>query len=487
MSQEHSSNSLYGIDSDLGVSENSGSDVKKDSKTGLIYSSGSDLLVTDYTSIDRPGRNTQDSNKDISARTESIITSWSASDDSGVKGKSTNKKNIKCLVPSNAAPFIFDGTAIRYNIDRGVDEDTPVIFGSRKLIGKDCKDGYKSSHMVFDPKTGTFAVGYDVANGWARLPYYSLISGVGNSGALDGSLISGSHNKIKFEPKSSDKAKDISCPIPPSCTIIGGSHNTITNTNSHKLTSAIIASEKINVRDCENTVVIGMVNKPGQKPLEGFKEATITRNLYGIGSVHAGPLYSGGIIPPDSSLVVNGDGFVQNNLQVKGNIDADTITANKIMTNNIIQKSLYVGKGSNATIVPGDGVNIVYANPVDGRVDIHLGTGDNTSFEPNRTIIFKDVTLEVSPGSTNDVLIWSTEGTRIETYLADGGLTASNGGAYKLNSSGGAVTFRYVTLDNKLGTLPTWVIESQFVGNPRLLGRSFPPADSNIRAKFFAH
>lgn len=482
MSSDPVSNSLYDDDNNTSEKSNESSlELSVEEKIiDPIYSSGSNIGLSENLHVAETSKTNPENSEEISVKTDSIKSLWSTFDVSKPNEKESNEIDSNEIVPKDANPFIYDGKVIRYNTERGVDNKTPVLFGSHRLTGTDDECGYRASHFVFDPKSGSLAAGYDINNSWARLANFSLISGVGNSAELDGSFISGSHNKTKLEllPEKQHK-KDAYCAFPPSCAIIGGDHNSITNTSASHYSSVIIGSSHVKIGNCENVVILGMKNAPGQEAFENLSEATVSRNLYGIGHVHAGPFFPDGFIPPASALSVNGDAYIH------GNINA----------NNISQNSAYIaGTGATAgaelTILPNDGVNIVYANPVNGRIDIHLGnTGvtAGTDFASNRSITFKDTTLEAAAGSANDIYIWAPAGTRIESYLPDGGLTAADGGAYKLNTSGGSVTFSYAVLNIELGTLPTWVIQSQFEGNARLLGVGFSKAGEKMRVKLLEH
>lgn len=187
------------------------------------------------------------------------------------------------------------------------------------------------------------------------------------------------------------------------------------------------------------------------------------------GNLHVGPSFKDKI---HGMLTVNGDAYIHNNLLVKDNIDTNTLTANTIIVNNISQKSIYTNKS--LTIVPHDGVSIIYANPINNTIDIYL---KGINFEHNRELIIKDVTLSAGPGSSYDINIHATSGTKIETYntTISTALIPVNGGSYKLNTSGGSVTLRFAILDIALDTLPVWLIQSQFNGNPRLNTFHFKP------------
>jgi hypothetical protein len=469
------SNSVYSIGD---LSDDIGSVNKESSHDSkLSDSSGSSISLSDIPSQSDKSEPNEPSESDelngsseskelpslndsVSAETESIKSIWSISDVSGENDKqrqqaefSVSRSGKGRVLPSEGGAFVYDGRVVRYNVERGVDYKTPLVVGSRKLVGDEDDPGYRASHLVFDPRSGTLAAGRDLDNKWCDLPKYSLITGVGNSSHADASFVSGSYNKIEVSEDS--EASEEECDKSSSCAIIG--------------------SSGVTLRDCEETVALGVKRSKKSTYFSGFKEATITSNLYGLKKIYAGPLHSK--TTPDSVVLdVNGDALIRGNLSAA----------------NIAQKDVYVaGSGVTGTIVThvltrGDGVNVVYVNPINGPVHIQLGTSEDPYFEPNRVIVVKDVTPEFNIGASHNVGIyvpvtWNEIPTRIEHYTnCTGGtcITASTGGTYSLNSSGGAVTLRYMTLPIP-GSYPTWVIESQLIGNPRLLtstGVTFIPA-----------
>ena len=115
--------------------------------------------------------------------------------------------------------------------------------------------------------------------------------------------------------------------------------------------------------------------------------------------------------------------------------------------------------------------NILYVSPINGPVYIILGSKDgNVDYEDNQKITIKDTTLVHNEGASYNIYITvptnthCKSGTSIEHYGADCKLKVSSPGTYVLNTSNGAVTFRYMS-----GDKPCWLIENQFVGNTRIL------------------
>lgn len=500
------SNSEYGADSVFDLSELSGLSASEAKEAPGLYSSGSLTELSGIQSEAVASKSESSLEQSQLNKDDSIKPLWSASDASHGNGRNKHR-----LLPSEASPFVYDAGLIRYNTERGVDYRTPLLCGSRKLVGARCESGYHPSHLVFDPARGTLAAGYDVNNGWAKLPNFSIIGGIGNSSELDGSFVSGSYNSIKLELLNGtdrDQNEGPYCLIPPSCSIIGGANNNITNNSPCQSTSSIIASHDIHVKNCENVAVVGMRSVTGDVELEGFSETTFTRNLYALSRMYAGP-HTSDIVPTGTVLVANGDTLIKNNIHVNGNVDSKTITAESALLQRAVVSDLVVtgsstitptdiyiqgtggSTGINVVINPDDNYGIVYANPINGTINIYLGTGTNNIFSRNRTIIFKDVTLEYGQASSHNVniLVPSTNGVpgmtpvRIEFY--NGGYTAGTNAGYSLNSSGGSVTFVFTQI-NSSGFTPTWTIQNQFIGNPRIMGNTgitFIAASDNTKSR----
>jgi len=495
--QEKVPESLFLENSELDFSK-SVTSVRQNNDSPKIYSSNLSVEVSDSDSDD-------DQNELEEVKTESFKSIWS--NDS----KPRNSKLPSCILPSTVDPFTYDGRIIYYNVDRGVNYNTPVYWGTRKATGCDGEDGYHASHLVFNPKLATLAAGRDVNNAWSKLPKYSLISGLGNAADLDGSFLSGYDNKIIHDGP--PEPKDAHPCIPPSCSIVGGHHNRITNTENHGSTSSIIACSNIELKNCSNTVALAMNSSP--VTLEDYKEAVVTKNLYGLNRVSAG-LPVEGADEMDSVFIANGNGHVFGNLDVKENLTAQSGTFTKLAVENAMIQNLTVTNlersdlyldGNNGVLLthyisPLDSVDIVYVNPHNGPVNIVLGAenGANNYFQANRTITFKDISLEFtqnnqSPYSINILSPNTEEGAipvRIEHYTPEvlgqsPQLTVGTNSSYSLNTYGGSVTFTYLTRPIP-GFSPTWVITNQFIGNKRVLAPDvlkFAPATEAVKDKLF--
>lgn len=229
------------------------------------------------------------------------------------------------------------------------------------------------------------------------------------------------------------------------------------------------------------------------------REDVIARNVVGLRRVQAGP-NEVGPVPESTVLLANGDARIRGDLTAQG-IVADQIATGNLIADNLtitgrtnihMHEAYYAGTSgataSNFVILPADRIDVIYANPINGPVNIHLGTGTNNVFVPNQVITIKDVTPEFGNGSSHNVnIIVSNQlgatPVRIEHY--DNGLKASSNSRYILNTSGGAVTFRFAQLPVP-GSAPTWVIQNEFMGNARLLGAgrvAFRVADNETKER----
>jgi hypothetical protein len=119
-----------------------------------------------------------------------------------------------------------------------------------------------------------------------------------------------------------------------------------------------------------------------------------------------------------------------------------------------------------------DNIGILYVNPIKGPIIVILGNEDYCDFRPNHSITIKDVSLNYSEGSSYNVYVTvpkmkkSADQLHIQHYNSDCMIKNSPNGVYIINTSGGSVTYRFYK--SKSGN-DTFVIESQFVGNQRVL------------------
>lgn len=165
------------------------------------------------------------------------------------------------------------------------------------------------------------------------------------------------------------------------------------------------------------------------------------------------------------ALAVHGDIYVSGQIYT-GNYKSTHIHSdNKINLN----EKHYIESTPTATyyyVNPKEHSNILYVSAINGPVYVVLGSkkGD-VSFKENQEITIKDTSLCYNQGSSYNIFITVPNGnTGIEHYGVDCKLKVSNAGTYILNTSNGAVTFRYMH-----ATRPCWLIETQFIGNTRVL------------------
>ena len=257
----------------------------------------------------------------------------------------------------------------------------------------------------------------------------TLIVGQNNLSELNGSFITGENNKIKG--KHSNKNN----------TIIGDNNELQNSTNS-----TIISCSGVKLKNCKETIALG---------IKATKDDVFPENL-------------------EQTLLVR-------NLHVAGNLSASSIRQNSVYVKGDQQKDVYY------QITRGDGIDVVYVNPIDGPIWIQLGTSKDLGFEANRVIVIKDVTIEFGQTSANNVNIivppteFGAPQIRIEYY--DGKLLALSSDpliGYVLNTAGGSVTYRYVN-SFMPGQSNSWVIQNQFLGNSRVI--PFPSTSEETRSK----
>jgi hypothetical protein len=159
---------------------------------------------------------------------------------------------------------------------------------------------------------------------------------------------------------------------------------------------------------------------------------------------------------------------------VFGSIDVAIQTRDKFI--NALEPNITAdGNLHNATyyhVSAKDNIGILYVNPIKGPIIVILGNEDYCDFRPNHSITIKDVSLNYSEGSSYNVYVTvpkmkkSADQLHIQHYNSDCMIKNSPNGVYIINTSGGSVTYRFYK--SKSGN-DTFVIESQFVGNQRVL------------------
>jgi hypothetical protein len=413
--------------------------------------------------------NTSSDNTDIVNNENESYNSYSynTSDNTSLYTENSNKC---CETTSNSTtqqdntniPFILKNNIIRYNIEQGVRLNTNVLFGSKTTSGDTGKSGFRATHLLYNATIGSLAFGRNINNQWNKMGRFSLVTGHNNMTTNEASFISGMNNKIintNFNQYQNDNENTDNLS---SCAILGD-NNSITDSKS----CAILASSNTNINNGTNTVVLGM-NKTSQDTIPlNLMEATITRNLFSIGKLFAGPI----IYPftTEDVLIVNGSATINNNLNVKNDITGNNlnvknnITSNNLNVNNITINSKFLNATTgnlNETILPTDNTNIIYGNPSNGNINIYLGNTGTYEFQDSRSITIKDVSIVYNNKNIFNIYIWAASPISIETYDNNGLIFNPNRG-YIINTAGGAVTFTYFQ-NNKC-----WVITNQFIGNRR--------------------
>jgi hypothetical protein len=226
--------------------------------------------------------------------------------------------------------------------------------------------------------------------------------------------------------------------------IVTGKNNKLHNSTN----SSIIGSSGVKLKNAKNTIVLGVKATDGDEFPEDLDQTLLVRNIHIAGNLRA-------------------TNIIQNSVYVAGNSQHDVYHQ----------------------ITKNDGVDIIYVNPIDGIIWVQLGTVKDTSFESDRTLVIKDVSLETGKTSANNVHVVVSKAnngvpqTRIEYYNEKGNLVVSSDnklGGYILNTAGGSVTYRYVVAFMP-GQSATWMIQNQFIGNRRI--SPFPETDSETRSR----
>jgi hypothetical protein len=370
----------------------------------------------------------------------------------------TEKLNKCCKTTSNSTtpqdnthiPFILRNNIIRYNIEQGVKLKTNVLFGS-KTTSANNGNGFRATHLLYNATIGSLAFGRNINNQWSKMGRFSLITGYNNMTTNESSFISGINNKIINTNFNQYQNDDDNIDNLSSCAIIGD-NNTMTDSKS----CAIIASSNVNINNGMNTVVLGM-NKTSLDTIPlNLKETTITRNLFSIGKLFAGPILSSFIT--DDVLIVNGSAGINTDLNVKNNITCDNLNSNNITIHSKFLNT--TTSGISETILPTDNTNIIYCNPSTGDINIYLGNTGAYEFQDSRSITIKDVSIVNHNKNIFNIYIWTDNHINIETYDNYGLVYYPNRG-YIINTAGGCVTFTYFE------TNKCWVITNQFIGNIR--------------------
>jgi hypothetical protein len=261
---------------------------------------------------------------------------------------------------NNELPFVEKDGFIRYNTDRGVKFTDPTVLGSSTPAEYAGVKGYRPTHLTFDPSNGTLTSGTDVNNGWVEVGRDSIITGLGNQAELDSSFVSGTRNKI-LKPTS----PDLVCVDPPSNAIVGGSGNRIQNTTTCRDSSAIIASDNVNLIDSSNVAVIGISLPAGNTGgYRNFTNAILTDNVYSVNGITTGPISNTKRIPPTvpTAPVTLARSTDESSKTLDPQVWTGDVAGNTLYGNaGVYGSSLWAGTSTPAGWVPGP----VYADSVE--------------------------------------------------------------------------------------------------------------------------
>lgn len=164
-------------------------------------------------------------------------------------------------------------------------------------------------------------------------------------------------------------------------------------------------------------------------------------------------------VKPSVKLAIDGD------IYVSGTVYSDDLYNNNNNNNKNTQSMHIEGivGASYRSICPKDS-NIIYVNPINGPVVI-VFNNEHEQFKNNYHVTIKDISLNHKPGSSYNIYIMVSQKAHktnfIEHYDGDCKLASSSNGIYIINSTGGAVTYRYYNNH--------FMIENQFIGNERII------------------
>jgi hypothetical protein len=174
-------------------------------------------------------------------------------------------------------------------------------------------------------------------------------------------------------------------------------------------------------------------------------------------AVYGGDIYAVGITPASNSSKLEGSSKPEGGFYGKTlNVEVATIGSNVTPTPVLIDSNLVIEGGNPGTYD---------VAPLNQNVTILLDS-TQAGFVNGQTISFKDITQVFQPTTPFNVLISVNNDVYIETYDAIGQLQLVQNGTYTLNTTGGAVTLRYVAAPI-LGAKSSWVITNQFSGRDR--------------------
>ena len=154
------------------------------------------------------------------------------------------------------------------------------------------------------------------------------------------------------------------------------------------------------------------------------------------------------------TLIVDGDVYISGNIYSNNNNDNNNDNNASSQCEPI--NNTYLIKSS-------DNIDILYVNSSSHPIVVLFDIGSH--FKPNYKITIKDVSINSSYNVYIKIMQHKNQ-VQLQHYVTVDDITQlvnSYDGIYVLNTSGGAVTYRYY----KSPTTQTFVIESEFVGNER--------------------
>lgn len=187
-------------------------------------------------------------------------------------------------------------------------------------------------------------------------------------------------------------------------------------------------------------------------------------------------VYEHGVIRPNKNRGVNGPLILGSRIKnvkpsVKLAIDGDIYVSGTVYSDDMnsndkaLKQSTYIEGivgASYRAICPKD--TIIYVNPMKGPV-VLVFNNKHEQFKNNYQVTIKDISLNHQPGSSYNIYITTYQkGSKqdfIEHYDSGCKLASSSNGIYIINTTGGAVTYRYYNHH--------FMIENQFIGNERIL------------------
>jgi hypothetical protein len=386
-------------------------------------------------------------------------------------------------------PFIKSRGRIAYNLLDGVETTTPFVVGSRSDSYRE-ERGFNPHRLVFWPSIGTLAAGTDSGNHWRGSGSYSAIFGHNNSGHSNGSLVSGSNNKISSSPDKREEgsnnaiiAGDSNSVLSSTSTaviagqynratganssaIIAGQNSSVYNDESYPGSNSIVSCCNVSLYDCHNVVAVGINSKEESTVIRGERDKLYTRNQRVLSSSHIGPDFERDL--SDYSNRVNGKSWLGGDTVVGGQLNV----AGEVLSN---------GRNLGAPNVKLIDISEALPGPlhIDGTVDtvlVYNGSSSNVILvldrrDNSRPLTIKDATLwanvDSSPARSSDIEIRPSQGGYIETGATNSSNSiAQQNGSFIINGNGAAVTLIHTVKNEE----SYWAVISVYGGSTVVSG-----------------